>query len=327
MKEENDNLKFIILLLSISLLWVWSWIFIDKFVAIEQRANFGDKFGFINSLFSGLALAVIIYSIILQQKELNLQRKELSDTRQEFKDQNFQTTFFNLIKTQQQIVNEISTTIVDLKSYNQYSYYEANGRTFFMRSRIEFKRIEKALNSSFVNFSEWTEYDEQVGGPQNEYEEQGLFDSRKLSYTLKYYDINKKDWEDAQRLKELELAKFIYGKFFNKFLHVYGHYFRHIYHILLFLDKTEHEKMAQFESLDEKQKIKQEFYQYANFVQAQMTTPELFLTFYNSLSFFKLQKLIIKYNLLENLPKEDLIHEKHNIVEGISLKSRVDILN
>ena len=147
MKEENDNLKFIILLLSISLLWVWSWIFIDKFVAIEQRANFGDKFGFINSLFSGLALAVIIYSIILQQKELNLQRKELSDTRQEFKDQNFQTTFFNLIKTQQQIVNEISTTIVDLKSYNQYSYYEANGRTFFMRSRIEFKRIEKALNS------------------------------------------------------------------------------------------------------------------------------------------------------------------------------------
>ncbi|CAM2937827.1 hypothetical protein [Flavobacterium frigoris] len=115
MKEENGNLKFIILLLSISLIWVWSWIFIDILVPIEQRSNFGDKFGFINSLFSGLALAVIIYSIILQQKELNLQRKELSDTRQEFKDQNFQTTFFNLIKTQQQIANEISTTIVNLK--------------------------------------------------------------------------------------------------------------------------------------------------------------------------------------------------------------------
>ncbi|MFM2213938.1 MAG: hypothetical protein RL427_1201 [Bacteroidota bacterium] len=327
MKGENEKLKFIAVLLSVSLLWTSGWIFVDKFVPVEQRANFGDKFGFTNSLFSGLALAVIIYSIFLQQNELNLQRKELTDTRQEFKDQNFQTTFFNLIKTQQQIANEISTTIVDLKSYNQYSNYEANGRGFFMCSRIEFKRIEKALNSPFVNFSEWTEYDEQIEGPQNDYEEEGLFDSRKSSYTLKYYSIDKKGWEDAQKLKDVELAKFIYGKFFNRFLHVYGHYFRHLYHILLFLDKSEEEKIAQFETSDEKQTVKEEFYQYANFVQAQMTTPELFLTFYNSLSFPKFQKLIIKYNLLENLPKEDLVHEEHNKVEGINLKSRVDILN
>lgn len=325
MKEENGNLKFIILLLSISLLWVWSWIFIDVFIPIEQRANFGDKFGFINSLFSGLALAVIIYSIILQQKELNLQRKELSDTRQEFKNQNFQTTFFNLIKTQQQIANEISTTIVNLKSYKTYSFYEANGRTFFMRSRIEFKRIEEALKSPFVNYTEWDEYDEHQNAPENEWEEEGLFKARKLAYTLKYYNINKQDWDNTQQLKDLELVKFIYGKFFNKFSHVYGHYFRHIYHILLFIDKSEEEKKALLERINEMQKVDYEFYQYANFIQAQMTTPELFLTFYNSLSFPKFQKLIIKYNLLENLHKEDLIHEKHNNVDGINLKSREEI--
>lgn len=327
MKEENGNLNFIILLLSISLIWVWSWIFIDILVPIEQRSNFGDKFGFINSLFSGLALAVIIYSIILQQKELNLQRKELSDTRQEFKDQNFQTTFFNLIKTQQQIANEISTTIVNLKSYNSYSYYETNGRTFFMRSKFELKRIEQALKFPFENFKEWDEYDEHLHAPESEWEENSLFKSRKLAYTLKYYNINNQDWDNAQKLNDLELIKFIYVKFFNKFSHVYGHYFRHIYHILLFIDKSEEEKKAQLIQADEKTKVENEFYQYANFVQAQMTTPELFLTFYNSLAFPKFKKLIVKYNSLENLQKEELIYKKHNNVEGINLKSREDILS
>jgi hypothetical protein len=43
--------------------------------------TFGDSFGAINALFSGLAFAGIIYTIMLQKKELALQRKELADTR------------------------------------------------------------------------------------------------------------------------------------------------------------------------------------------------------------------------------------------------------
>ena len=48
-----------------------------------MRGSFGDSFGAINSLFSGLAFAGIIYTILLQRKELSLQRKELTDTRKE----------------------------------------------------------------------------------------------------------------------------------------------------------------------------------------------------------------------------------------------------
>ena len=40
-------------------------------------------FGVVNSLFSGLAFAGLIYTIILQRKELALQRKELILTRNE----------------------------------------------------------------------------------------------------------------------------------------------------------------------------------------------------------------------------------------------------
>lgn len=41
------------------------------------RGAFGDAFGFANSLFSGLALAGVIVTILLQRRELALQREEL----------------------------------------------------------------------------------------------------------------------------------------------------------------------------------------------------------------------------------------------------------
>jgi hypothetical protein len=49
------------------------------------RGQFGDMFGVINSLFSGLAFAGLVYTILLQQQELALQREELTLTRNELK--------------------------------------------------------------------------------------------------------------------------------------------------------------------------------------------------------------------------------------------------
>jgi len=53
------------------------------FSSWTDRGTFGDMFGAINSLFSGLALAGIIIAIILQSQELEYQRQELRQTRQE----------------------------------------------------------------------------------------------------------------------------------------------------------------------------------------------------------------------------------------------------
>lgn len=50
-----------------------------------ERGTFGDMFGAVNTLFSGLAFAGIIYAIFLQHKELSLQRRELELTREELK--------------------------------------------------------------------------------------------------------------------------------------------------------------------------------------------------------------------------------------------------
>ena len=51
---------------------------------------FGDSFGVLTSLFSGLAFAGLIWAIFLQKQELRLQRKELELTRKEFEGQRLQ---------------------------------------------------------------------------------------------------------------------------------------------------------------------------------------------------------------------------------------------
>lgn len=49
----------------------------------EERGQFGDMFGVVNTMFSGLAFAGVIYSLHLQSKSLSYQLTELELTRQE----------------------------------------------------------------------------------------------------------------------------------------------------------------------------------------------------------------------------------------------------
>lgn len=69
---------FIILLVIIYaclLLWI-SWPITE--ITIEKAGVFGDSFGLLTSLFSGLAFYGIIITILLQREELQLQRIELA---------------------------------------------------------------------------------------------------------------------------------------------------------------------------------------------------------------------------------------------------------
>lgn len=51
----------------------------------EERGTFGDMFGGLNTLFSGLAFCGIIISIVMQSEELRLQREEIKANREELK--------------------------------------------------------------------------------------------------------------------------------------------------------------------------------------------------------------------------------------------------
>lgn len=135
-KEENNEPKNsnhigcgIMLVVFVLTLFIISWWIIRCHYAdvtdfYTARGTFGDQFGAVNALFSALAFAGLIYTIILQMNELRYQREELIDNRnemvrqtREFKQQNaalkkqtFENTFFNMLSLQQQIVNELSIT-------------------------------------------------------------------------------------------------------------------------------------------------------------------------------------------------------------------------
>ena len=66
-------------------LWVLSGILLVSLVpTAAARGQFGDMFGSVNALFSGLALAGVVLTLFLQHHELAIQRQELKLTRKQF---------------------------------------------------------------------------------------------------------------------------------------------------------------------------------------------------------------------------------------------------
>jgi hypothetical protein len=127
-------------------------------IEMEDRGTFGDMFGAINALFSGLAFSGVVFAILLQRKELELQRKELELTRNELSGQknemelqnktllkqSFENTFFQLLRLQQEIVNSI-----DLRKSGNPSQV-TTGRdcmhVFFNRFRNDWDKEKKSEN-------------------------------------------------------------------------------------------------------------------------------------------------------------------------------------
>lgn len=86
MQKEDKSTVLLLLIGTIIILWLLSIPTIQHLIPDHtQRGTFGDMFGAVNSLFSGLALGGIIYTIFLQKKELALQRQELEETRKELR--------------------------------------------------------------------------------------------------------------------------------------------------------------------------------------------------------------------------------------------------
>lgn len=92
-----------------------------------------------------------------------------------------------------------------------------------------------------------------------------------------------------------------YHKFYEDHQSDLGHYFRNLYHIIKFIDKSK-------EINDQKKFV------YSNLVRALLSSYELSLLFYNSLSTHGVEKfkpLLEKYSLLKNISKDTITHKEH----------------
>lgn len=83
----------IIILVWLSSFRLFPWLFGWEHVGVA-----GDMFGGLTALFSGLAFAGLIFTLLVQKNELDLQRGELRLARREYELQRFEGTLFGLIK-------------------------------------------------------------------------------------------------------------------------------------------------------------------------------------------------------------------------------------
>lgn len=65
--------------------------------SIEKAAQLGDSFGILNSLFTGLAFIALVITIYIQQQDVKNNKEEIQK-------QNFENTYFNLIKIHNDLV-------------------------------------------------------------------------------------------------------------------------------------------------------------------------------------------------------------------------------
>jgi len=86
-----------------------------------------------------------------------------------------------------------------------------------------------------------------------------------------------------------------YSNFFQDHQRYVGHYFRNLYHILKFIDKTSPSVLSK----DDKDN-------YASLLRSQLSADELVMLFYNAMAgkgYYKFRPLINQYNFLKNMDK------------------------
>ena len=242
---------------AVVVIWATSGIVVHYFFPTwADSGTFGDTFGAINALFSGLAFAGLIYTVLLQRNELALQRQELYLTRQEMRGQRdqmeaqaatlkleqFESTFFQLLKVHGDIVNAIDLVI-------RGGGGVIHGRDCF---RVFCKRFEL-------------------------------------------------QFDRPRRLHaELDHIRASYAEFYEAHEAEVGHYFRHLYHIVKFVDQSD---------VADKRR-------YTSFVRAQLSSNEIELLFYNCLSeqgAANFKPLVEKYGLLKHRPTNPGVvhHRRH----------------
>lgn len=135
-KNDVSNWKLYLGSLIVLVIWILSYPLIQYYSETDEIFDigvFGDSFGAINALFSGLAFVGLIFTIYLQKNELKLQRNELRLQRNELKEnrEQLRRTAAAQEKTEKLMIRQLKlsnktakidalTTIID--SYNNDIY-------------------------------------------------------------------------------------------------------------------------------------------------------------------------------------------------------------
>ncbi len=270
--KKEVSIKQIIWTSAVVVIILWALNFILLALSNDNRGVFGDMFGVVNSLFSGLAFAGIIITIFLQSRELKLQREELTETREEFKAQNltlrlqrFENTFFNMLSLHHDIVNSIDW-VVD-------SFVPEGGLT-----RGFVKRASGHI-------------------------EKHVFRGRDV-FELHYLELKKQLSEYVDQTYINDTYQLEYEKYKNDF----DHYFRNLYRIIKLVDTTQFtDDLNSKEEFKEKYK----YTSIVRSQLSTFELLWLFYNCLSRNGIYQFKPLVEKYTLFKNIRSEELANGRH----------------
>lgn len=306
-----DFLIFVGVLAAVFAMWWFAKEWIDSNItgptppaetSAQARGLFGDQFGAVNSLFSGLAFAGIIITILLQRRDLIHTRTAFELQTKSTDQQRFDNTFFNLIALHNDIIKNLDVTgQLGRKSFSvlneRIKQSDPDFPAFSALSKLKRDQIRRLSDSGTITEGEFQELNEA--------------DVANIEASLRVGTSGCNNYLDENVVMHETKIKSAYTKSAVVHIDNFSHYFRNLYHILLFVDSSP--------LIDDGDRSR-----YAKIIRSQLSEAELVTIFYNSLTkielpgretmelgYPKMGKLLVKYDLLQNMSPRSLIHPLH----------------
>ena len=359
---ESDYIKtfaYILIALGIIILGCYIYtMYISEYTILERLNNkdveitgqFGDFFGgVIGSLWTLAGVFLYFSALKVQQKQLKVQKEEMKQSEKLLSQQQFESTFFGLLQTQKELKKDLFCKvkiIIPTEHQNDYTfnYVEYDSKLFFHYIIQELHKLYQIYTRETYNIwndnlarlqiddlnnqAEYYKQEEKMFNYSTEFYK--VFNELNLSYTTSFYQVKEKTI-NATRNKESEefICCSIYGHILLTYQEQLGHYFRHLYNIVKFLDSEKEKNLAEIKNeknRKEEEAVNKRFANYFSFIHSILSTSELTILFYNSMLFPKAKELYVKYGMFNNLLKTNLIKQEHsNLIEGANLKEKKEL--
>lgn len=313
---------------------------------MAQTGQIGDFMGGVIGSIWALAGVLLYFSALrLQQQEMKSQRKEMASNQKLLDQQLFETTFFNLLKAQENIRNSIHAYFfwIEIDNYSKIKEkkVEKNGVNFFAFSVSQLNTLHLIMKNYNLEYCSLEYLQERLDSfnRNHEFDEDSYFydiqELEDLKYMSKIQYLGFRYSIDIgyfnQKRKKNDIRKnitYIYWLFYSRYEFCLSHYCRHFYNLIKFLDDYNNKLLSEIRE-DEQEKrldIEHKINNYLSFVQSSISSSELVILYYNMLLFPKASSLYAKYNIFENLNIESLIDKSHaTFFPDIKLKSEDDL--
>lgn len=326
--NENENnrtwlSKNWIWLVSIAIIVIWANTFwalhFDQEEGLGDIGKFGDMFGAVNALFSGLAFAGMIYAIVLQSRELGqtniemkvqnemleLQKDELAKTNEMMEQQTESLKLQN--KTLKLQNEEMLQTRKEFQQQNRTLSIQRFENTFFQMISLHHEIIDKLNYVGKTSFFPMRGGSTEMKVHQDRFEKRNVLGQAAIQLENSLKQIREEDSRDSLSVKsEGEFTvnnKVVWEQIQKGYKHFYdecnygnslSHYFLNLYHIFKFIYRSN--------DISKEEKL-----YYASLVRAQLSPDELYLIIYNSMREYhgnpKFLFLIKFFKLTENYNK------------------------